>query len=614
MTRWFASLPIHRKLVLMVLAVSTAAVAAAVVGLIAFDIARFRATATDDARALAQVIAANSAAAIVFDDPQAARQILDSVAVRPVMSRACVYRANGTLLAGYEREKGASCPASPSSAESWRAVAQRVPVTRGDRLVGSVYVERLLTDLPSRIVVTALVGVLMLVLAAGVAFALAQRIQQVISRPIIALAEAARSVGANQYDIPAIAAPPDETGALVNAFSEMVQRLAASNEEREELLTREREASRLKDEFLAAVSHELRTPLNAIMGWIQILERTEPSPDTVAKAIASVSRNARAQSRVIEDLLDVSRMISGKLQLTVTAMDLHAALESAVEVIAPIAVAKSVTIYVHAPESPCMIQGDFDRVRQILWNLLSNAVKFTPAGGHVDVRLRGTPGGFSVLVADTGIGIAPSFLPYVFDRFRQADGSSTREHGGLGLGLAIVKELTEQHNGSVRATSPGQGEGATFVVTFPKLIESDAETAPTSRAPAALGTLDDVHVFVIDDNPDALDIVAAALTGVGARVRTAASAARALLEIARERPDVVLCDLAMPTMDGFAVLRHIRELENGREPLLPVIAVTAYASDEYRDRCRRAGFQAHIAKPYDTPELIRTIMLVLARV
>ncbi|HZT75330.1 MAG TPA: ATP-binding protein [Vicinamibacterales bacterium] len=616
MNRWFASLPIHRKLVVMVLAVSTAAVAAAVVGLLAFDIARFRTTAVDDARAFAEVIAANSAAAIVFDDPHAARQILDSVQVRPVIARACVYRANGTLLASYVRAN-AVCPTAPTSSLGWRAVATDVPVVRGGRTVGSVFVERRLSDLPGRVIVTAGVAMLMLLAAAALALGLAQRMQQVISRPIVALAQAARDVGADRLEIPPIAAPPDETGALVGAFADMVQRLRAGNAERERLLAREREASRLKDEFLAAVSHELRTPLNAVLGWVQILERTRPSEQTIAKAIESVARNARAQSRVIEDLLDVSRMISGKLQLRTAVMDLHVALESAVEVIGPLAVAKRVQLAVRAPDTPCLIQGDFDRVRQVLWNLLSNAVKFTPAGGRIDAILTDTADGFSVAIVDNGIGIDPAFLPYVFDRFRQADGSTTREHGGLGLGLAIVKELTERHQGTIQASSAGIGHGATFTATFPKLLGSLTEAQVASRVADAMAmgeALKGLRVFAIDDNVDALDIVASALTAAAADVRTFSSPLDALDQIRRSPPDVVLCDLAMPALDGFEVLKRIRDLDAALSRRIPVIAVTAYASDDYRNRCRRAGFAGHLAKPYDTDDLVRGVLGVVSRV
>jgi signal transduction histidine kinase len=629
MKRWFASLPVHRKIVAIVLAVSTVAVGAAVIGLLAFDVARFRASAIDDAQALARIIARNSAGAIVFDDADAARQILESVEVRPSVSRACVYAVDGRLLATYEQSAAFRCPAAPLEPRGWRAVAVTVPVSRNDRVVGTVYIERRLTDLPGRIIITGAAALVMLLVAAGVAFALASRMQQLISRPIVSLANAARSIGRDRFEIPEINAAPDETGELVGAFREMVQRLVTANDalkaevdertrmqaEREQLLTREREASRLKDEFLAALSHELRTPLNAILGWAQILETTDPTDQTIAKAIASVGRNARAQSRVIEDLLDISRIVTGKLPLKLTAADVRTILQAAADVITPAADAKQIRLNVSVPAAPCLVEADVDRLRQVFWNLLSNAVKFTPSGGLVTAAVAENEDSFTVTITDTGIGIPPAFLPHVFERFRQADGSTTREHGGLGLGLAIVKELTELHSGSVRAMSGGAGQGASFVVSLPRLIGSVADSESGASAAIAAGArLDGVDIVAIDDNEDALDILTSVLTSAGAQVRPFTSTVDAVYAVGRARPDIVLCDIAMPGMDGFEVLSRIRGSDATAGGITPVMAVTAYASAEDHERCLRAGFQAHIAKPYNTIELIQQIAETLARV
>ncbi len=633
MSRWFDALPLHRKLIVLALAASTAALLAALVSLMAFDVERFRSAASEDAHALAQIIAENSAAAIVFNDADTARQMLASVQVRPFVSRACMYRADGSLLAGYARAGAASaCPDAPADERGWRAVASRVPVVRNGRTVGVIFVERLLNDLPDRVVATASTGFLMLLLAGAVAFGVARRLQQTISRPIVSLANAARAIARDQHAaLPHIEAPPDETGALVEAFEDMVRRLVSSNEalsleiderrrmqdEREALLAREREANRLKDEFLAAVSHELRTPLNAIMGWTQVLASLKPqerNEQTMGKAIASLARNAQAQNRVIEDLLDVSRIITGKLQLNLTAVDLRLAIESAVDVVTPVASAKRVRLDAHLPPVASMIQGDFDRVRQVLWNLLSNGVKFTPPGGAVTIRVENTADAYAVLVSDTGIGIAPEFLPHVFERFRQADGSTTREHGGLGLGLALVKELTELHGGRVQAASPGLGRGSTFTVTFPQLIPAARETPPLTDAhPPELPRLDGVSILAVDDNADALEILTAALSSVGATVRTARSGEDALRSIDAAAPQIVLCDLAMPGMDGFALLEGIRRADAAAARTTPVLALTAYASDDYRRRCQRAGFQGHIAKPFNTVDLVRHVADALAR-
>ena len=404
-------------------------------------------------------------------------------------------------------------------------MTSRVAVVRNGSLVGTVFVERTLSDLGSTVLITAAAGVLALLFAGVMALVLAERLQGVISRPIVELAHAARAIGRDaRYEMPPIPAAADETGELVHAFGDMVEKLVSSNKalqaeveerrrmqaEREGLLAREREASRLKDEFLAAVSHELRTPLNAILGWTQILESTTPDDKTIAKAVASLSRNAQAQNRVIQDLLDVSKIITGKLQLDLQAVDLRSVVESSMEVIAPIATAKHIHLDADLPKVACMVHADYDRSRQIVWNLLSNAVKFTPSGGSVTLRLSIAPESYAIAVSDTGIGIPAAFLPHVFERFRQADGTTTREHGGLGLGLAIVKELTELQGGSVAVTSAGRDAGATFTVTFPQLTRATRTMAAGGRLDPRV-RIDGISVLAVDDNPDALEIVTVAL-------------------------------------------------------------------------------------------------------
>ncbi|MGH9372165.1 MAG: ATP-binding protein, partial [Vicinamibacterales bacterium] len=468
MTRWFARLPIHRKLVAMALVVTTAALVVATIGLAALDVWRYRETALDDIEALAEVIAENTAAAVTFKDTDAALNSLATVRVRPTVQRSCLYLPDGTLFAGFARSPEFACPSAQPTDVPWRVVAGTAAVNSNTRLIGTVYVERDLAEIGARIAVAGLTGLGMLLLAATVAFALAQRLHRSVSRPITQLASAARAIGpASGPDaLLDVQAGDDEIGDLVRAFAEMLRRvrdanarLLESNEtlrrqetEREQLLVREREASRLKDEFLAAVSHELRTPLNAIAGWVQILTTTTANEQTVAKAIASIARNAKAQTRVIEDLVDVSRIVTGKLNLRCDPVDLRDVATSAVDVIRPAADAKHIRLDVEVPSEACFVNGDRDRLQQIVWNLLSNAIKFTPTGGAVSLALKtGADDDFTVEVTDTGVGIPASFLPHVFDRFRQADGSMTREHGGLGLGLAIVKELAELHGGVVRA-------------------------------------------------------------------------------------------------------------------------------------------------------------------
>lgn len=491
MKRWFSALPIHTKLTVLAMGVSASALIAGILGLTLFDAVRYRNAAVADAQALARLLGENIAAAIVFDDPDAAQATLTSVAARPAFIRACVFRTDGSLLASFVRTGERPCDDVPQESHSWREVVSRAPVQRGGRDVGVVVVERDLSDLGSRLVATLTMGVAMLTIGGLTALGVAGSLQRLVSKPIVALAQAARAVGLDPgYELPAIPAPPDETGDLVRAFSEMVRRinettsaLVESNAalrleiehrqrmqlERDALLAREREAGRLKDEFLAAVSHELRTPLNAILGWTQILQSTGPDADTLQRGLASLARNAQAQNRVVEDLLDISRIITGKLQLVMTEIDLREVMDASIEVVAPTATARNISLVATRPPSPCLVRGDSDRLRQVLWNLLSNALKFTPSGGQVEVTLLEETEVCVISVHDNGVGIPPSFLPHVFERFRQADGSMTRAQGGLGLGLAIVKELTELQGGTVHAESAGPGAGASFLVRLPRV-------------------------------------------------------------------------------------------------------------------------------------------------
>jgi CheY-like chemotaxis protein len=378
--------------------------------------------------------------------------------------------------------------------------------------------------------------------------------------------------------------------------------------ERENLLVRERQASRVKDEFLAAVSHELRTPLNAILGWVQILKMGPPDPDTTNKAMATIARNAQAQARLIEDLVDVSRIVTGKLHLRFEAIDLRVPVEAAAEVVRSAARAKNVSLELKLPASTCIVNGDNDRLQQIVSNLLSNAIKFSPAGGTIAVTLEPIDGAYDIRVTDRGIGIAKEFLPHVFERFSQSDASMTREHGGLGLGLAIVKELTELHDGSVTAESPGLGHGATFTVRLPALVRLDVAAAGTvpGQAPPAQ-TLSGVRVLAVDDNIDALEIVSAALTAAGAQVAAVTSGADAIVEWRRQPYDVLICDLAMPQMNGFDVMRHLRRSDESIGRQTVAIALSAHASADYVQRCYEAGFVQHLSKPFATSELVRAV-------
>jgi signal transduction histidine kinase/CheY-like chemotaxis protein len=630
-TRWFARLPIHQKLVLTALAVTTAALAVATVGLVAIDVWRHRQAAFEDTASLAQVIAENTAAAVVFSDEDAASQTLASVRVRPSVRRACLYLPDGTLFAEFSRRPSPPCPSiEPSEAPAgWAVVTAHAPVVSDNRAVGDVYIEQELVGFAERLLMAAAVWSGMLLVAGALAYVLAQRLHRSVSAPIVALAAAARTIGPDGHDqsLARITTSQDEIGELVGAFRGMVGRLLESNEalrrevderkrieaEREKLLVREREASRLKDEFLAAVSHELRTPLNAILGWVQILSTTNPSPSTMAKAVASITRNAQAQTRVIEDLVDVSRIVTGKLTLRPERADFASVVESAVDAIRPTADAKPVTLAVQLGARPSLVHGDRDRLQQVVWNLLANAVKFTPAGGAVHVTLSAAAGWLELTVRDTGVGIPRDFLPDVFDRFRQADGSTTREYGGLGLGLSIVKELTELHGGSVAVASEGPGRGATFTLRLPALRD-DVVAHPPRVATGSSVSLRGLRVLAVDDNADALEILMLSLTEAGAHVQTARSGAEALEIWSEARADVLVCDLAMPGMDGTAVLNAVRRADaEQKRPPTPAIVITAHVMPDPEAGARAAGFDHYIQKPFETAELLRVVARAAGR-
>jgi signal transduction histidine kinase/CheY-like chemotaxis protein len=378
------------------------------------------------------------------------------------------------------------------------------------------------------------------------------------------------------------------------------------------LVTLEREAraeaqqaDRAKDEFLATLSHELRTPLNAMLGWIMMLRSGKVRQERRTDALDVIERNARTQARLIEDLLDVSRIVAGKVRLDLQPIQVAPILHTAVEAMRPGAESKRVTLRAEIAMDAPAIMGDPNRVQQIIWNLLSNAIKFTPSGGEVRVELAAEDHSLRFTVSDTGIGIAPEFLPHVFERFRQADSSSTRAHSGVGLGLAIVRHLVQLHDGSVEAKSDGHDKGAQFVVRFPAAARDAA--GPSGRGEKESdATLAGVRALVVEDEADSRDLLEEALLGAGAVVRTADSAGVALTVFGEEELDIIISDIGMPGVDGYELMRRIRRLP-GERGAVPAIAVTAYARPGDRERATEAGFHAHLTKPVEIDELLRTI-------
>lgn len=395
-----------------------------------------------------------------------------------------------------------------------------------------------------------------------------------------------------------------------HAASERVQALKREEHARMEAET----ANRLKDEFLAVVSHELRTPLTPILGWIEMLRDEESEPVFRKQAYDVIERNARAQSQIVNDLLDVSRIITGKMRLDVRAVDLNRVLFAAIQTCESAATAKGVELVRQFPDSPSLFVGDADRLQQVAWNLISNAIKFTPRGGTVTIRLERYGSALRFCIEDTGSGIDPEFLPYVFERFRQADTSSTRRFGGLGLGLSIVKHLVEQHGGEVSVTSEGKGRGTTFCVDLPiaPLLPSysDEDVPVQSMAASARvphNALEGMRVLVVDDEADAREVLAQMLGRYGAVVEKAPSASLALQRLALWTPDVIVSDIGMPGDDGYWLVRRLRELPVELGGQTPILALTAYARAEDRARALQSGFGAYLSKPVAPDQLVATL-------
>ena len=401
-----------------------------------------------------------------------------------------------------------------------------------------------------------------------------------------------------------------------------------AEEERGHLLVREQAAraeaeaaNKNKDEFLATLSHELRTPLTAILGWSHLLRTKKLNELETSRALDTIERNARSQSQLIDDLLDVSRIITGKLSIDRARVDLSKVIDGALDVTRPLSEAKDIQFTITLEPSPCFVLGDSTRLQQVFWNLFSNAVKFTPKGGRVFIAASTTSSRVTVAVTDTGIGIKPELLPFIFDRFRQGDGSTTREHGGLGLGLAIVRHLVQLHGGTVDVESDGIECGTTFRLAFPLAIDDvlitddQIEIAPTEslNAPAlSLQLLQGIKVLVVDDEYDSRELLAMILTRCGSDVRCSDSAANAIEAFNEWHPDLLVSDIGMPFEDGYSLIQKVRSLDSTYARRVPAVALTAYATDEDRMQALSAGFQMHVAKPIEPESFVTSLASVLA--
>jgi len=392
--------------------------------------------------------------------------------------------------------------------------------------------------------------------------------------------------------------------------------------ENERLYRQAEESSRLKEEFLATISHELRTPLSAILGWTRMLRLGQLSPENTSRALDTIERNARAQAQLVDDLLDVSRIITGKLRMDVRPADPNSFIDAAVEAVRPAADAKGVRVQKVIDTGLISIPGDPVRLQQVVWNLLSNAIKFTPRGGRVQIRSERVNSHLEIVVTDTGQGISPDFLPHVFDRFRQADQKTSRQHGGMGLGLAIVRHLVELHGGTVRAASPGEGQGATFTVMLPISPVYQVDPSGTRVHPAArdllppndcTDRLDGLRILVVDDEPDTRDLLKQGLEYSGANVEVAGSAAEALDALTHAVPDILISDIGMPGIDGYELIRKVRGLAANRGGKVAAVALTAYTRIEDRLHALRAGYDMHVPKPVELAELVAVAATVARR-
>lgn len=407
-----------------------------------------------------------------------------------------------------------------------------------------------------------------------------------------------------------------ELQAQLEARSRLLASEQAAREEAEH-------ANHLKDEFLATISHELRTPLTAIIGWSKMLREGNLDESLSARAVETIYRNAQSQNQLIADLLDVSRIISGKLRLDVRSIDLPTIIEAALDAVRPAAEAKNIGLQSLIDPLAGPISGDAARLQQVIWNLLTNAIKFTPKGGRVHVKLERVDSHVEITVSDSGIGISHEFLPYVFDRFRQADAATTRLHGGLGLGLSIVRQLAELHGGTVRVESAGEGKGATFIISLPFIAMIGEQVEPEGIHPTASQhsapldcppSLDGLRVLVVDDEEDTRDLLRAVLENCGSEVTTAASVAEAMKAIETLPPDVLVSDLGMPGEDGYSLIARVRALPAERGGQTPAAALTAYARVEDRLRVLRSGFQIHLPKPVEPVELVTVVANLAVRI
>lgn len=617
MRRWLRDASVRTKFLTLVMAVTIISLVLAAATLFVWDYRQYRIDLMQQLSAQAGMVIENSTAAMSFQDRVAALETLQTLAPNTHIRLGCLYDANGVLFAQFTpRADSPMCPASPpqraySISRSTIEVSERRDV--GGRPAGSVYLQSDTTAISDRARVQAATVAFVLVLSVIVALLLSASFAGIITGPVDALVTTARAVAVGgDYSLRANKTTEDELGALVDAFNSMLSHIEMAERDRGEMLAREREANRLKDDFLMTLSHELRTPLNAIQGWTNLLSAGAIPPSGVPAVLQKIERNVRAEARLLEDLFEVSRFAAGKFRLEPVALDLVVIANQAIETIRATAQSRDITIDVQLQVEAAPMMGDPDRLQQIIWNLLSNAIKFSPPSGRVSCRLATVGDVHEVVVEDHGIGIDPAFLPLVFEPFRQADASTTRAHSGLGLGLAIAKRIVTLHSGAIEASSRGLGQGSTFTVRLPigQLPAPATDRRPSPDSSPLHQDLLGATILVADDDEDSRQLIKTLLETAGARVLLAADAAEALRLATINVPDALLTDIAMPDQDGFALLRALRD-QIGTHPLV-AIALTAQVTPRDEQRVLDAGFRFHVAKPFDQRALIALLKQALA--
>jgi signal transduction histidine kinase/ActR/RegA family two-component response regulator len=618
---WFRRMEsFGRKVTWLVTLTSGAAIVFVSFALVAFDYVNLRREMLASLEAQTMIVAMNSGAPLAFSDQDNAAEALAAFQAHRAVALATLYDVNGGEFASYRRNTDvapAKAAELPTSDLIQRWLRQVTAVEDQGQLLGRIEVVYDLRDLHQHLLRSLALATLVSLFAVGLVYLFSLRINQILVKPIAQLSRTARQVSETKdYTLRARKVSDDELGSFTDVFNQMLAQIQKQDIEIQASRAEALHASQLKDEFLATLSHELRTPMTPILGWAQILQRGARDNPQVLQAAEVIERNARAQNKIVDDLLEMSRIVSGKVRLDIERIDLAEVIESAMDTVAAAAQARGINLVRDLEPGAGLTRGDPHRLQQVVWNLLSNAIKFTGNGGRVGVTLRRTPTQIEIDVSDTGQGIAAAFLPHVFERFRQADSSNTRQHSGLGLGLAIVKQLVELHGGTVAVQSEGQDLGATFSVRLPVAAAGVATVRgsgttpmpePRRDATSADGKLAGLRVLLVDDESDARELVEHLLRNAGARVLAVESAAAALAAMVDFQPDALLSDIAMPGENGYELIRKIRALAPESGGRIPAIALTAFARSEDMQRALLAGFQMHLSKPVEQADLVAAV-------